>query len=298
MTRRLLALAFPLLLALAAVSTAGCMTFGTDCPSSYSLDFEEWTVAEIGDELLADDRFDRTFAERVEREGTVNETTIGEPRLRNGTYASVNGSYYLFTHRTTDERRLDGYDFDIEYDGETTPGDGAEVVAYDELSAADRRAFDYLHPDRDVSGVRSFSGGRDYAYPNATAESSSLFLDRESVWVEYEGRAYEVTVEGETSVRQVDRQYTATSVAATEDAWREYVVDTRVRNLTLETAGQREVVETAITDEYRNCTQTPTGDFGAVVDRLTTDEMETIYGDEYVRYNGTYYRVELTHAVV
>lgn len=298
MTRRLLALALPLLLALVAVSTAGCMTFGTDCPSSYSLDFEKRTVAEIGDELLVDDRFDRTFAERVERDGTVNETTIGEPRLRNGTYASVNGSYYLFTYRTTDERRLDGYDFDIEYDSQTTPGAGADVVAYDDLPAADRRAFDHLHPDRNISGVRSFSGGRDYAYPNATAESSSLFLDRESVWVGYEGRAYEITVEGEAAVLETDRRYTATEVAATEDAWQEYVVDTHVRNLTLETAGQREVVETAITDEYRNCTQTPTGDFGAVVDRLTTDETETIYGDEYVRYNGTYYRVELAHAVV
>ena len=298
MTRRLLALALPLLLALVAVSTAGCMTFGTDCPSSYTLDFEERTVDEIGGELLAEDRLDRTFAERVAHNETVNETTIGEPRLRNGTYASVNGSYYLFTHRTTGERRLDGYDLGIEYDSATTPGAGVAVVAYDDLPAADRQAFDYLHPDRNIGGVRSFSGGRSYAYPNATAETSSLFLDGESVWVEYEGRAYEITVESEASVREMDRRYTATEVAATDDAWQEYVVAAHVRTLTLDTSGQREVVETAIADEYRNCTQTPTGEFGGVVDRLTMGETETIYGDEYVRYSGTYYRVELTHAVV
>lgn len=297
MRRRLFALALPIV-ALVAVSTSGCMMFGTDCPSSYTLDFEERTVEEIGTELLADDRLDRSFAERVVRQGPLTETTIAGERIDNGTYVRANETYYLLTVTETDERRLDGYDFEIEYDSEVTPGDGAHTVAYADLPAADRRAFDYLHPDRDVSGARSFSGGNDYAYRNASAEASSVFLDRGTVWVEYEGSSYNVTVAVETAVPEYDYRYTATEVAANESAWLDYAVATHVRNLTLETGDQRDVVQTAIDGEYHNCTQTPTGDFGTVVDRLDAEEDGYIGGTEYVRYDGTYYHVELVHGVV
>lgn len=294
------ALPFAVLALAATGALSGCMMFNSGCPSSYDLTFEDRTIDEVGAEVV-DDPHEAAFVDRLVAAGTLNETGIGDPSVRNGTYVRADGSYYLLTVTGPEPDRIDGYDMTIEYDSGTTPPADAEVVAYEDLPASDRSAFRFLLPDRRrATSAVSFSGGRSFAYPNASAESASVLLERESTWVRYDGSVFEVTVEGEASVFEYDWRYTATRVAANDSAWHAHVRERFVRDLTLDTPGEREIVRQAIDGGYENCTRTPTGDFGGVVEALATEDHDNGYdgGSWYVRYDGGLYRAELVHAVV
>lgn len=281
-------------------ATAGCFGFGSDCSRSASLELSAVSDAEVADaqsdppDSLSPPERDALDAARQDESPIM--WTVSDP------FSSVeyvaNGTYYAVETAVESTIERPGYALSLDTDGATA----GEDVAFDDLPAVDRTA---LFAGLGYPGTRemdryergsSISMGGTLAYPTDDAESRSELVPEPSFDVlRIGGRGFRIEIGDPRPVTVEQVRIDVRSVAATADefatlVYDRYGVDLDERDLSAE---QRDIVETAIGEEYDECA--PYSDaFGAVQEELGS--IDSPY--DYANYDDEWYAVDLFEAVV
>lgn len=278
------------LVALLAV-TAGCSAEGS--LSMQPVDDSE-LAAEASTELTEDppDR-DRAVARNAIANGSA--TAVGEhPPVDEALPFRHQGRFYAVNYTEADTKP--GYEVNVRIDYNASSVDG-EVVAYDDLSAVDRRLLDDALRRTDLPEERLQPGydfGVGHTYTDGEADSSVLVGDHEYDAVRYEGEIYPIAVSVERTTLTVYR-YEATVVANSSEAYARQLRDRYEFELSGLSDGEREIVEDALNDtSYMENDDNEA--FASLVDRFRAHEPveETEYRGSYVvRYDGQLYWAEM-----
>lgn len=229
-------------------------------------------------------------AEGVES-GTATYRGFDRPPFDDGAYVASDGAFYRVA--VADEARsvVAARRGVVRWeDGQTAP-EGESAVAFESLPAVDRRALSrWLEGERRrKQAAEGFRISGAVPYPNGTA--GSKLVDAGTVWVDWNGRVYEVTVSdepAEATGRVVT--YRFERVAGSVDAFETVLADRYLVRLTDLSAAAEEVLAEAIEGQYRGC-----GDDAGVESlrsRLSSATPLPRFGDYLVAYDGA--RYELT----
>lgn len=265
---------------------------GCSAPGSVSL-------TAVDDAVLADEASrslpspeadeERALVLGVVENGSATANGTRPPVETEGYPFAVDGAYYDLSAEVVDSRIDARVSLEIDYNG-TTDG---RVVAYDDLSPADRALVDALLPprsDRRVEGYDMGAGGR---YTQSEA-ASSVLLSGEYAAIRYEGERYPIRVERrDVTVRTY--RYTASQVASSDEAYADRLRDRHQFTLSGLSDAERGVIEEATGDTYHAETDDDEA-FRSVLDRFRSHD--AVRSDEYggewvVRYRGTVYWAEL-----
>lgn len=302
-------------------AVAGCLWgFGTGCTSSATFE-----MAPADDEAIADAHatpltdlgpLDRQLARAAAGGERPTVTTATEsPDLRlDGDPVVYDGRYYRFSTSVTGRRTTTGYRLRFAAGEEVrTAATGAETVAFEALPAADQQILlvallNEVAPKRRRTGgdgLVAFEQERTVVYPTSeAARSSELVPDADFEYVDYDGFVFRVANEGtEAGVTARTHAVEARAVAESTGAFVEGLkgeYGVRIDPDAL-SAAEREVVETAIEDDYYDACldETPPGAFEAVVGRVFgVERLDEASGEErLVDYGGTWYRASFYVAV-
>jgi hypothetical protein len=205
----------------------------------------------------------------------------------------IEGRYYNVSSSEVDRQPGTVHRLGIDYNG--TAQDNA-TVTYENLSARDRMMVDKVLPPVPVTA----EPGPDYHFDatyNATEHNQSVLLANNTKAVRYEGETYPITVTETKSTTVVTRQYTATVVANSTEAYAQQLRSESVFTLSGLSDAERAVVTEAINDTYYADSDSDEP-VEAVLERF--HQHEAIQRNEYrgiwiVRYEGDVYLAELSY---
>lgn len=282
-----------------ALLTGGCLGFG-DCSNGVYVDAEPFAPVDALDDALRDHER-AVAADAVENDGTRLTSYQGEP-FREPTLVAHGGAFYRLTRETVETVEVPAFDFAAEWENGQTPPDGVELVPVGDLPENDRRAFLLAMPTRKGEQFPSqgFSVGKFPApYPEG-GEGSRLVGS--TTWVEWEDRVIRVEVAGEQTgtTERVTYEYTAERVADDAEAFRAYLDERYLVDLSDAPASQLELLRSAAGEEsYEECL--PASDaLAGLRDRLENEAPlpEPYSEDWYVAFDGDRYRLEIVEWVV
>jgi hypothetical protein len=246
------------------VASAGCFGFGSGCSGSATLDLSAVDDADVADaesdslDSLSPPERDALAAAR--RGGSPTMWSVGDP-FSAVEYVVVDGTYYTVEPAVESTVERPGYALSLDTD-DATPDGSSRSVAFVDLPAVDRTALfaalgypgsrEMARYDR----ARSIGMGGTLAYPTDDAESrSELVPDSSYDVLRIAGRDFRIRVEEPRQVIVEQFRIGVRNVAATPDAFATLVYErdgvvVDERDLTTE---QRDIVETAIDEEYDEC---------------------------------------------
>ena len=273
----------------AALLTGGCLGggIGNDgCTNGVYVDADPFDPVDALENRL-DDRERTVAGDTVVNDGR-RLVTYREAPFREPTLVPHDGAYYRLTRETTDTVDVPAFELDAEWDeGQTAPS-GTEVVQFGDLPGNDRLAFRLAMPEeRDGQFPQGFSVGK-YPAPYPEGGDGSVLIGT-TTWVEWEDRTVRVEVAGEQTgtTERVTYEYSAEQVADDAEAFRSYVADEYLVDLSGVPEAQLEILRSARTDEYEECL--PASDaLAALRERLDDEEKlpEPYRNDWYVVFEG------------
>lgn len=269
------------------------------CSAAGSLDMGPATDERIAEEASRDvpDTADEPVeTERIVREAIDNGSVTArsqEPQVEPGLPFRVEGRYYNVSSSVIDRQPGTAYRMGIDYNG-TAAADA--TVAYENLSARDRRMVDKVLPPVPVSS----DPGPDYYFDATytdTEREQSVLLTEDTEAVQYQGEIYPITVEDTESVAIPTRRYTATVVANSTEAYAQDLRSEYVFSLSGLSDAERAVVNEAVNDTYY-ADDNDDEAFASVLERFQRNE--AVERNEYrgiwlVRYDGEVYLAELSY---
>lgn len=245
----------------------------------------------------------RSLLAEADARGAAEATLYADsPPVDDGVFVEHDGAFYETTVRRVDNTDVPAVVTNLEWErGQRAPDDAA-VVAYADLPAADRAALRYGvyggpyereqrgHPTESLT-LREVP----LPYPQGTDESA-LAGDGET-WVRWDGRTYGVWTEGETTTRHRFR-LTVTEVAGTAEAFRAFVVEAYLLELSGLAEPERAILRAAVEDRYDECTPASEG-LAALRDRLPEDARfpPPQYDAWYVAFEGDRYALSIVRWV-
>lgn len=276
-----------------------------DCMRGYTVSLSSFTPAEQLATSLRPVR-QRLF-ERIVTEDGVMLQTSGGPPIRTGRYVANDGAYYRvdLEHLGTEEIPARRADLSWEK-GQEAPKDET-VVAYPDLPEVDQSALDYLilGPEYWREGLPTQGMTRRDSpapYPQGTADSS--LVGAGTMWIEWDGRVYEVTITTEEmTLPRRTYDYTATRVADSADTFQAYVADRYLTPLDDLSSEEKSVLEAAAEagedGRYEDCNEPSTG-YKKLKRRMenVSDLPESHSGHWYISYEGERYLLEIGGWVV
>lgn len=242
---------------------------------------------------------ERGFVRTVIENGSA--TTRGRgPPIEDGLPFAHEGRYYNLSRTVVDRQPGTAVDIGIDYNGSTSaagpPGDDSGMVTYASLSARDREAIDQLLPPRTDRRTEGADFGLGITY-NETEQNRSVLLSGRVDAVTYEGETYPVDVDETRHVTIKTYRYTASIVANSTAAYASELRESYLFGLAGLSAGERQVVETAI-DETYHADGTDDEAFRSVVAafrRHRAIRSMSSEGTWLVRYDGKTYLAELSY---
>ena len=285
----------------ASLLTGGCLgvRFGNDgCNSGVYVDAESFDPVSALDDRLRDD--DRAIgAETVENDG-ARRTTYAQVPFREPTLFPHGGAFYRISRETVESVDVPAFEFDAEWDeGQSAPS-GTEVVQFADLPENDRRAFRLAMPEEKGGQFpQGFSiGSYPAPYPDGGEDSQ---LIGETTWVEWEGRTVRVEVAGEQTgtTERVTYAFAAERIADDAEAFRAFLGDTYLVDLTEVPEPQLEILRSARDGGYEACL--PGSDaLAALRERLDdAEKLPSPYANDwYVAFGGERSRLSVSEWVV
>lgn len=235
-------------------------------------------------------------------DGETTVQTYYQAPVRDGVHVAYEGAYYRTVVAEADTIEVPALELDVSWEQGQQAPDDQRVLTYATLPEPDRRALAVaIYGSRHESDVHPTEGlhrrSTPAPYPGGT--DGSTFETGDAVWLEWDDRAYELSIRGETSVTRRTVDYRVTEVAASDDGFREYVADRYLITLDDLDDGASSVLETAIEDDYREC-EPASAAFADLRDRLVDDRglPDPNDGEWYVRYDGRRYRLRIFGWVV
>lgn len=226
--------------------------------------------------------------------GTATYRGFDRTPFEDGAYVSFDGAFYEVA--VTDEARsaFDARIGEIRWEDGQTPPEGESAVRYEALPAVDRRALSRWF---DQNRTRPADGGRIHGavpYPNGTA--GSRLVGAGTVWVEWNGRVYDVAVSADPArVYRHTETYRFDRVAASLDAFETHLADRHLVPLTELSPAGDEVVTEAVAGQYRGC-----GDDDGIESlrsHLSSPSRLPRFGTYLVSYEGTRYELAVSEWV-
>lgn len=238
----------------------------------------------------------RALARRAIRHGRA--TAVYGPRpLKRDSFVVDDGAYYRVSHvedRTTD---LPALVLSVGWVVGRTPPANAAVSEFPDLPSADRVALrsvvyggiyrEAVHPTTTLVHAES-----PVPYPDGTG--SSVLATRDTCWIRWNGRAYDVTLHRETTAETLVHEYEATQVAADAAAFRGLIADEYLVELADLTPEERSVLDAAVDGGYD--ARGPSPGFERLVARLPETTVPGSGGLWYVEYDGDRYGLRLEWA--
>lgn len=277
---------------------------GAGCASALFVDFgpdREWCKYEGTAEPLdpAEDlphelnRFQRMLVNQTIRQEQA--TAYYGPRpLQNDSYVAHDGAYYRVRHIKNYTTQLPALVMTVEWEPGQTPPENSTVVNFSTLPAVDRLALrsavyggiyqEQVHPKTVLDYSES-----PILYPRGTGKSDLAISDH--LWVNWDGRTYEITIHGNTTTEKIVHQYNSERVATDAESFRRLVADRYIIRLDNLTSGEREILDAAITGGYQERTESPSQTWDRLYDRLR--ETDFPKRASYVEYDGEWYRLRL-----
>lgn len=238
------------------------------------------------------------LAARTIEEGPTSVESIWATPIRDETIVVHDGGYYRIDLVSETDEEIPALQVDLEWEaGRVPPGD-AQVIAFEDLPESDRFALDHAVYGGDYGGdgfpERGLSqSDRPIPYPDG--RDGSDLAGRQHVWIDWDGRFVELDVHGPDRTTRTTYEYEAVELATSDEAFRAWVADERIRTLDGLTEGEREIVEAAIDDEYEDCEQRSES-FQRLQDRLAGADGDG-YDVWYVDYEGEWYRLTISRIV-
>ncbi|QGX94706.1 hypothetical protein EI982_07805 [Haloplanus rallus] len=311
-----------------ALATAGCsgfgFGFGTDCSRGASLRLRPVTDAEIAERASEPlDTFsppERTAVRAARRDESPTITAEGTPFSGSGVeYVVVDGAYVAVETPVVATTERTGYRFTLDTDGATADGAERRIAAFDDLPAVDRAAlyaglgFPRTQEIERFDRARAVGLGGVLTYPDDEAEArSELVPDPAYDVLRIGGRAFRFGLEGRESVTVETRRIEVRELADGPEGFASVVLDRYGTDLDGLSPEQREIVETAIDDEYEECApyseayagvqralgRPPTRVTGDGDGVATTPDVDTPERVDYANYEARWYAVDLGEYVV
>jgi hypothetical protein len=280
--------------------------FGGGCTSRYSLELVRLEDVGLREAVLSEPPREREtlwndLVDTGAAEGEATLTTVYGSPVRDGQLVAAGEAYHRTTVTVTDTATVEAHVLELEYEkGVDAPSD-ATVVAYEDLPAVDRAAFDEMtrapETKRFLEAQSVSIGGFEYVYPD-DGEDESRFVTESPLWVRYEGEVMEVGVTGTQRTERETFRITLKQVAGTTRAFVEYVRANHVADLSGLNEAEREVVRQATGSEYDEC-EPLSDEFQEVIDAFSS------LPDRYrpdrnllVAFEGETYEADLVNSVV
>jgi len=260
-------------------------------------------LIDVDDAALADRYASPVDGLPPELRGFVVDVIEGRADTREGTTPPIDrtlpveyeGAYYRLEYEMLETHPETIYVVDVDYDP-ARPVDGP-TVAYDDLPPADREALDDLFPPPEERPTgEGYDVGKGHRYP-PDAESV-LVPDSEYAAVSNGGEAYPIRVERGQDVDVHTYDYAAERVAGDASELAAQARDRYRFVLTGLSSGEREIVESAIENDYRvDADQDPPEAFGSLIDRFrnhTALRRDEYGGDWLARYDASDYWADVS----
>ncbi len=273
----------------AALLTGGCLGggIGNDgCTNGVSVDADPFDpVAALENRL--DDRERTVAGDTIANDGR-RLVTYREAPFRDPTLVPHDGAFYRLRRERADAVDVPAFTLDAEWDEGQTAPNGTEVVQFGDLPGNDRLAFRLGMPqEKGGQFPQGFSVG-EYPAPYPEGGDDSVLIGS-TTWVEWEGRTVRVEVAGEQTgtTERVTYDYSAEQVADDAAAFRSFLAEEYLVDLSEAPEDQLEILRSARTDEYEECL--PASDaLAALRERLDEAEKlpEPYRNDWYVAFEG------------
>lgn len=245
----------------------------------------------------------RELVREVVENEVLEIATYGEEPLQDGLHLRREGVFYRLSVELTDGTGVPARRTNLEWEAGQTAPDGADVVAFEDLPGADRRALELLvygtEYSRPYQHPREGLSAHDVPAPYPGGTDGSQLVGAGTTWVRWDDRVYrvEVTTESTTVTRRAYR-LAVSEVAADEAAFRQQVVDRYLVALDDLPDGERDVLSTATEGTYEECE--PASDaLDGLRERLSAHEqLPPWYEDSwFVAFDGDRYALAITNWV-
>lgn len=248
--------------------------------------------------MRLDDTRRALVAEAMEDGAAEGSRYSDSPPVDDG-YVERDGTYYATTSAHLGSSEVPALILNLEWeDGQEAPAD-AEAVAFADLPSADRAALRFavyggpFDRERDDHPTEHL-GVRDSPVPYPDGTDGSALADDGETWVRWNGRTYRVRSGERTTTRRHRFRVEVTEVAADADAFREFVADEHLLELSGLSSGEREILREATDGVYEECTPA-SEELAALRDRLAeSDRLPRPMWDEwYVAFDGSRYALSV-----
>lgn len=257
-------------------------------------------------------RYDARHVVRAARSnGTTTVTVLGEPPVADGRLVRANATYYRVerTPVAADLVRATVFELDgplhEEYDPAAHATAEREAIAFEDLPAADRRAFLAGLPGGErleslLSGGGSLSAQYDHHYRNASARNASHLVAGEPRYVAYRDTYWRVAHDGDRSgVQRTTVRYELDRTADSAEAFGRLAVERYAVGLNATFEGdQRALLVRAIdrgTVSWSGCGESPPAGYEALFERSRSIAPSAYRF--YVSRDGALYRVAVVQMV-
>lgn len=248
--------------------------------------------------LRLDDPERSLVADAVETGGAEASRYADTPPVDGGAYVEHERRYYETAARRVDSTEVPAVVTNVEWEKGQQAPDGADVIAFADLSSADREALRFAvyggplsrehegHPKEGLS-VREAP----VPYPDGTHDSA-LVGDGER-WVRWDDRTYRVWTGEETTKTRYRFRIEVTEVAEDADAFRSFVAEEHLLELAGLSKGERKVLRDATGGTYEAC-EADSG-VASLQERLSEDDQLPPPRNTgwYVQFEGTRYVLKI-----
>jgi hypothetical protein len=247
------------------------------------------------------------LVDRVLADGSFTLETYGRRPVRTAQHTRADGTYYRIDYEQIRTEEVDAARADLSWEKGQQAPDNETVVDYSELPDVDQHALGSLIHGPKYSRDQLPEQGMTVAdspapYPDGTA--ASALVDAGTMWVEWESRVYEVTIESaDKTITRRTFEYTATRVADSQVEFRKYTADRYLQTLDGIGAEAQAVLEAAIDvgddGRYEDCND-PSEGYTQLQEQLESlpDLPDPQDNHWYIAYDGTRYLVEISGWVV
>lgn len=263
-----------------------------------ALEFQvyERDVTAVGEGVLRGEEylepFEADIIDRATSEGSTTFTTYTYAPLRERTYVQ-RGDYYRLDRTVEDERELTVHRFNL--DAVSDCGDSkptaSKAVAFDDLPAADRRAFVHSH-EEELSEEVCFGSSYRYHYETEAAVESSRLVNDSPTYVGYEGELYVVEFQRTQTTHERAYRFDATRLGSTPEEYAELIAPDVVWTVDPDTLSGAELgfVETLVHDGHYRTENPIPPHVDSVADTIRQEAYSVEeFGPYYLRYRDTYY---------
>lgn len=255
------------------------------------------------DDLVAslDDDERALVAEAVES-GSAERATYGEKLLTAGIFVEQNGTFYETDVTVAGSESIQAYRLDLSWEKGREPPSDATTVAFADLPKADRSVLRLAVGGSGEEGEKSHPSQslqrNDYPAPYPDGADSSQLVGNGVVWVQWNDRAYRVSVGDLTTQERRVFRYSVENVAESPTEFRRFAASAFRVNLEDVPDEEHNIVEQALDEGYEECSP-PSDALEGLRARLSEEKRLPIprYGSWYVRFDGGDYLLSIMNWV-